>query len=464
MQVIRDMKIATKLMLLIFVGLSVISAILTGISAYRMYQLENHNLARYQASLMDSYDQMIKGQVETACSVLKALDEQVRRGELSRSDALRTGAAQIRTMRYGSEGYFWVDTVEGVNVVHPNRDIEGKNRINDVDVKGNLLIQEIIRQGRQPGGGYTEFWYTREGGVEALPKRGYSLEFKPFGWVVGTGNYIGDIQKILNDQRRLDRKEFEVSLKYLIVFSFFTIALFMILMWLFARKLTMPLRNCVALANRIAAGDLDTKIIVSGKDEVGQLSEAMNAMMTNLRTIVGLKLLASTDALTDAHNRSHFLELLEDALMVSRTVGSPLTLLLFDVDHFKKINDTYGHAAGDEALRSVSRVVRSFGLRHSDFWGRLGGEEFAIALPDTRLQYGGAVAERLRIALAETHIKHKSEIIRITASIGVAEYLPGDDSASLISRADEAMYKAKAAGRNMTCFATAEPKNNHAPV
>lgn len=455
MQMVSDMKIATKLMILVFVGLFVVSSALTGISAYRMYQLTRHNLASYQVSLLDSYDQMIKGQVQTVCSSLNTLDKRVRNGELLRDEALRLGADLIRVMRYGSEGYFWVDTVAGVNVVHPNRSIEGKNRINDRDAKGKLLIQEIISKGRQPDGGFTEFWYTREGGVVPLPKRGYSLEFKPFGWVVGTGNYIGDIQKILDDQRQLDSRELDLSLRYLLLSSAVTIAFFMGLVWLLASRLILPLRNCVALANRIAAGDLDTKIVVSGKDEVGQLSEAMNSMMASLRTIVDLKTLAQTDTLTYANNRGYFLELLDKELQAVGSSGSPLTLILFDVDHFKRINDTYGHAAGDEALRVVSRVVRSFGLRHTDFWGRLGGEEFAIALPNTSLQYGGSVAERLRKTLAGTEIEYKTDHIQVTVSLGVAEYLPGEDSTALLNRVDEAMYRAKALGRNRICFSTA---------
>ena len=448
------MKITTKLILLICTGVALVTTSLTCISAYRMHMLANNNLDRYQASMMANYDQMIKDQVFGACSVLKVLEERVQRDGLSRGEARKQGAEILREMCYGDNGYFWADTADGFNVFHGTTpDYEGKNRMDLQDTNGKYLIREIIEKGRKPGGGYTDYWFTKEGTKEAFPKRGYSLEFKPWGWIIGTGNYIDDIQKVLDDQKINNDKEFYISLKYLIVFSIATILVFIFMGLMLAQRITKPLTACVDMAKRIAAGDLETKIIVNGNDEVGQLSEAMNSMMINLRNVVDLRRLAHTDTLTNTNNRGHFMELLEETLQASINTNSPLTLILFDLDHFKLVNDTYGHAVGDDVLRMVSSVVNLFGLRQSDFWGRLGGEEFAIVLTDTRICDAVTVVERLRKALSDPEFIYDDGGFRITASLGVAQSLPSDDSLALLKRADSVMYKAKAEGRNRACFA-----------
>jgi diguanylate cyclase (GGDEF)-like protein len=384
---------------------------------------------------------------------LKSLEERVQRNDLSRDDARREGAEILRQMRYGDNGYFWADKADGFNVFHGTTpEYESKNRMDLQDTNGKYLIREIIEKGRKPGGGYTDYWFPKEGTKEAFPKRGYSLEFKPWGWIIGTGNYIDDIQKVLDDQKKNNDMEFYLSLKYLIIFSITTLLLFIVMGLMMAQRITRPLTECVDMAKRIAAGDLETKINVNGNDEVGQLSEAMNSMMINLRNVVDLRRLAHTDTLTNTNNRGYFMELLEETLQSSINANSPLTLILFDLDHFKLVNDTYGHAVGDDVLRMVSNVVNSFGLRQSDFWGRLGGEEFAIVLTDTRICDSVTVVERLRRALSEPAFLNGNGCFHITASFGVAQSMLSDESLALLRRADNAMYKAKAEGRNRACF------------
>lgn len=437
-------------------GIVVVSVALTGMSAYRMETLTKHNLIAYQASLIASYDQMIKGQVQAAVGVLSELERRVRRGELTPEEARRQGALFLRTWRYGNDGYFWGDTVGGVNVFHGNdASIEGKNRLNSTDVSGRFLIREIIENGRKEGGGFTEFWFSKPGKNRAFLKRGYSLEFRPWGWVIGTGNYLDDIQNVLDGQRRSDARELDINLTYQILFSVAATSVSVVAACFWVRRFTRPLKECVAMARRIADGDLDTDVaVVSDRDEVGQLAEAMNEMLAGLRATTELRRLARTDALTDANNRRFFLELLDEALHVARINGTALTLLMFDLDYFKLINDTYGHAVGDDVLRMVSKVVQSFGLRQTDFWGRLGGEEFAVVLRDTPLASAAPVVERLRRALSEPEVSYGNGCFQVTASIGVAESRPGDDSSMLLKRADSAMYRAKADGRNRACFAT----------
>ncbi len=161
-----------------------------------------------------------------------------------------------------------------------------------------------------------------------------------------------------------------------------------------------------------------------------------------------LQRFASTDALTGLPNRRSFIEALERS--VARAENDParkLSLAIFDIDHFKRINDRFGHPAGDDVIREVA--VRSLdSLRKRDLVGRIGGEEFAVILPGADINTAADACERLRAALAAKPMRHKDSIIPFTASIGIAEFSPGDDLDHLMTRADAALYDAKTGGRD----------------
>ena len=164
-----------------------------------------------------------------------------------------------------------------------------------------------------------------------------------------------------------------------------------------------------------------------------------------------LTLMAHTDPLTGINNRGHFMELLGGELERAKRYGRVFSVLMLDLDHFKSVNDSRGHAAGDEALHTLCRTLQTSGLRTSDFFGRIGGEEFAVAFPETDAQKVAEVAERLRGNLEKTAVLHDGCEFFITASIGISEYQTGDTQETLLNRADKAMYRAKETGRNRVC-------------
>jgi methyl-accepting chemotaxis protein len=134
-------------------------------------------------------DLLIKSEVETAVSMLAAVSARQQRGEITMKKAKQLGADLLREMRYGSEGYFWADTTEGVNVVlYGRKDVEGRDRIKDKDSKGTYYIKEFMAKAKS-GGGYVDYWFPKKGQTTEQSKRAYVLPFKPFGWVVGTGYY-----------------------------------------------------------------------------------------------------------------------------------------------------------------------------------------------------------------------------------------------------------------------------------
>jgi len=157
------------------------------------------------------------------------------------------------------------------------------------------------------------------------------------------------------------------------------------------------------------------------------------------------EILARTDMLTGINNRRAFFERSQQIIQYCKRNQRPVCLLAMDVDHFKKINDTYGHAGGDEALKSVSDILcRQF--RKADVCGRIGGEEFAVLLPDTQLIDAQVIAETLRSAIADAPLLLQGRKLSLTISVGVAAGTYDLDT--LLSRADAAMYRAKQEGRN----------------
>jgi diguanylate cyclase (GGDEF)-like protein len=166
-----------------------------------------------------------------------------------------------------------------------------------------------------------------------------------------------------------------------------------------------------------------------------------------------LELANRIDGLTQIFNRKHWEGCLEQEFSRARRYAHPLSLIMLDLDHFKLLNDTYGHQGGDKVLIEISNLVTSL-LRLGDIFGRYGGEEFAVILPETNLQGAAEVAERLRKKISELSILFSEKTITTSISIGVAEMSKDDNNyEDLISNADVALYRAKSSGRDRLCLA-----------
>jgi diguanylate cyclase (GGDEF)-like protein len=173
------------------------------------------------------------------------------------------------------------------------------------------------------------------------------------------------------------------------------------------------------------------------------------------RKLQRLKEELDTDGLTQVNNHRRLLEILNYEISCASLEGTPLSIIMADIDHFKSINDFFGHLAGDQALKSIATRMRD-GLRGADQIARYGGEEFTIILPETTTDEAWRVAERLRKAVESMRIEHKNRRISATMSLGIATLEQGCrmDAESLIKLADEALYDAKKAGRNRSCCYT----------
>ncbi|HZS00863.1 MAG TPA: diguanylate cyclase [Chloroflexota bacterium] len=205
------------------------------------------------------------------------------------------------------------------------------------------------------------------------------------------------------------------------------------------------------LAGRAATGERH-----GSRDLLQALAISMFTALDNARLYARLRETAVTDALTGVFNRRYFADQFTRMCERAEQDNRPISLILFDVDHFKTLNDTLGHQAGDAALRDLGAVLRD-GLRPSDFAARYGGEEFAVVLSDTDGDGALRIAERLRQAMAERWAKNGLGTITASAGVAAAPAAAPYAPAQLVDAADRALYAAKAGGRNRTVTAAPRP-------
>jgi diguanylate cyclase (GGDEF)-like protein len=186
------------------------------------------------------------------------------------------------------------------------------------------------------------------------------------------------------------------------------------------------------------------------------LTNAFGYLLLSRETLQGeLARLETVDTVTDVPNRRGFYQALTPWMALARRPGMPTALIVLNLDHFKRVNDSYGHPVGDTVLKTMVDVCKKQ-LRDSDLMGRLGGAEFAIQLPRTSQADALMVAERIRNAVAGHPVKTERAVINLTASLGVTTIRAEDSTVSLFKRADEALQQAKLAGRNRVVEARAE--------
>lgn len=207
-------------------------------------------------------------------------------------------------------------------------------------------------------------------------------------------------------------------------------------------KLPQDITDC----QRLILSELD-KVIGTNHTLRTELESAKADLAEQHRQIESLQMAARVDGLTQVANRAYFDEYLAGALRHFQRYKEPFSLMLVDIDHFKSINDTHGHQAGDRILRAMTKKMKA-AVRGSDFVARYGGEEFAVVLIRADLAVALQVAESVRDSVETTAFRLEATTLRVTVSVGVAEVLAGDTAESIIARADEALYKAKGNGRN----------------
>ncbi|MEH6650464.1 MAG: GGDEF domain-containing protein [Motiliproteus sp.] len=228
-----------------------------------------------------------------------------------------------------------------------------------------------------------------------------------------------------------------------------SLVMILLLIFLLANYISAPLVRLTAGVKQLAEGGAVLPAEIKRNDEIGVLVNSFEKMAYELkdkeRQLVAL---ATRDPLTDCLNRRAFSEVADQEFQRANRSGSPISLLLMDIDLFKSVNDRYGHNIGDIVLRNFSLLVKDI-LRSSDQLGRFGGEEFIVVLPDIDLAAGVIIAERIRLAISKQELlTGDGKIVSITVSIGICEWQDDQSLIEVIQHADNNLYQAKSLGRN----------------
>jgi len=278
-------KIQNKIILLVAAALILLGGTGTLVATFYIQKVGGEGQTVLDSLLRRDFDTMSRYLVEQAVSMTDSYYQRFVRGELTREEAERQAADSLRNLTYGDGGYFWADRSDGTNVVFLGREDEGKNRIQAKDNSGFEYIREIINQGKQ-GGGYTDYAFPRPGATTASPKRSYSLYFQPFDWIVGTGNYIDDIDQILQaETEKLDRVLFTSTSTLMGV----NIALFLgtvVIAFFVGKKIASSIIRISSDAEKIAEGDLSVQVEVLSRDETGKLASSFKKMVEELSRVI----------------------------------------------------------------------------------------------------------------------------------------------------------------------------------
>lgn len=278
-------KIMYKIVL-ISVGATLLTGLLIGLSlTFFIDNIFEKQIETSSKQLYNNFDRVAKLEVETVISLLTKVKAMGDSGELSQEESLKLAKNLVRELRYDKEGYFWIDTYDGTNVVLLGKPSEGKNRLELKDVKGNYLVKEIIKQGRN-GGGYTDYWFPKAGDPTPYPKRGYSKAFEPYQWVIGTGSYVDDIEKI-NSEHRAEAAQEKADIRNKSLMILFVTILVMILISIYlGRRISKPIVELTLASENMAHGIMIEDIEITTKDEIKNLAQAFNLMKSKITAVI----------------------------------------------------------------------------------------------------------------------------------------------------------------------------------
>ncbi|MDU6039819.1 MAG: methyl-accepting chemotaxis protein [Clostridium butyricum] len=284
---LQNLKIRTKIngIIGILIGVIIMTSL---ISVHQQSKLSNESLNSLENIMRYDYDNQIKNQVDGAITVIKGVYRDYENGKYTEEEAKLLAANLVRQMRYGENGYFWIDTYDGNNVVLLGDSTEGTNRMNSTDVNGYKMIQEIIAKGKN-GGGYTDYYFPKEGESEASPKRAYSKAFEPFNWVIGTGNYTDDIDKEVAQKQSQLKSMVAANTRDFTIIVISSIALCAIFSIILSREILKGFKAVSKSLEIMSTGDFKEDIpekLINRKDDFGIIAKSLKHMHDTVQNLI----------------------------------------------------------------------------------------------------------------------------------------------------------------------------------
>lgn len=288
-QFMNNVKVQTKLIIVMLT--TIVALVLCAvISSESMKQLQSKALETLEVDERASYDEQIKQQVDNVISLCQTIYDQYQAGVYTEEEAKKLAADEIRQLRYGDAGYFWVDQYDGTNVVLLGNDTEGTNRMETKDANGYQMVKEIIRVGQEADGGYTDYVFPKEGETEPSPKRSYSKAFEPFGWVIGTGNYTDYI----DDQVASIEKDFSSyvtgRMTLFIISTLIEGIIVVLLLIMIIISIIRPLKKCISSIGVMEQGDFSQAMgtaLLKRRDDFGKLAASLESMRNEMSGLIG---------------------------------------------------------------------------------------------------------------------------------------------------------------------------------
>ena len=254
----------------------------------------DNQIAQLRESLVMDIENQLRQETETAISSINQIYKQQQAGLLTEEQAKAAAADLVRNLRYDNgAGYFWIDTYEGVNVVLLGRqDTEGKSRINATDPSGKQFIREMIQNGRQPGGGFTDLMFAKPGESTPLPKRNYTATFEPYQWVLGTGVWIDHIDARVAEEKKVLDAEFNETMMYVAIGIVIVEVILFIAAGILSGRMIEPITKLTAVLNTLSTGDFRRNgsfdsINTEMDNEIGAMGRAVLSMKKNIRSMMG---------------------------------------------------------------------------------------------------------------------------------------------------------------------------------
>ncbi|WP_028242583.1 methyl-accepting chemotaxis protein [Pseudobutyrivibrio ruminis] len=284
----------TTLVAVILTAVIVTAGIITLFSIFNTIKTNNESTEAYSSRLLEDVENQLRYETEEAMSICQVMYARYQAGEMSLEQAKKESADIIRELRYNEgNGYFWVDTSEGVNVVLLGRDTEGQSRWDLTDSSGNKFIQQMIQNGLQEGGGYTHLMFAKPNETEELPKINYTAYYEPFDWVMGTGVWIDDLEALETEFVAHQHQALIASVVQTIIVLIVLIAVGAFIAFYFGSRITQPIALATNQMVRMSNSDFtetdeiaEVRKLVTHNNEIGAISEALDLMHSNIRNLM----------------------------------------------------------------------------------------------------------------------------------------------------------------------------------
>lgn len=284
--------IKVKILTAVLVNVALVALVIGGIGFWSIYHQNTDRIDQLETLMYANYDKQIKEHTETLISSLSGIKNQMTAGILTAEEGKLVAADVIRQSKYGESGYFWADTTEGVNVVLLGKaDVEGTSRLGLKDVNGVMIVQEFMKMTSTAGEGYLDYYFPKKGETVPLQKRGYVKLDKDLGWMIGTGNYVDDIDAFIADQRAQAKAQFSQSILLMSGALLAVLVISGFSAYTMSSSISRPILRVTQLVDKTAqldvAYDKSYEDVLNYQDETGIIARAVVNLRTILRDTVG---------------------------------------------------------------------------------------------------------------------------------------------------------------------------------